>query len=94
MALNGSGTQNCPEIYATGLRNANGFDWDPTTGRLWAGDNGQDGLGPDFPPDEINLVESGKHYGFPFFVGRNRPNPAPLPEAAPTNVTAGACSYR
>ena len=76
--------------YATGLRNANGFDWDPTTGRLWAGDNGQDGLGPDFPPDEINLVESGKHYGFPFFVGRNRPNPAPLPEAGPTNVTAGS----
>ena len=74
--------------YATGLRNANGFDWDPTTGRLWAGDNGQDALGPEFPPDEINLVEAGKHYGFPFFVGRNRPNPAPLPEPAPTNVTA------
>ena len=69
--------------YATGLRNANGFDWDPATGRLWAGDNGQDGLGPDFPPDEINLVEAGKHYGFPFFIGRNRPNPATLPETAP-----------
>ena len=74
--------------HATGLRNANGFDWDPATGRMWAGDNGQDGLGPDFPPDEINLVESGKHYGFPFFVGRNRPNPAPLPATAPTTVTA------
>src|SRR5687768_1756788 len=58
--------------FAAGLRNANGFDWDPATGRLWAGDNGQDGLGPDFPPDEINLVEAGKHYGFPFFVGNNR----------------------
>ena len=74
--------------YATGLRNANGFDWDPATGRLWAGDNGQDGLGPDFPPDEINLVEAGKHYGFPFFVGRNRPNPVPGEEAVRPAVRA------
>jgi peptide-methionine (S)-S-oxide reductase len=63
--------------FAMGLRNANGFDWDPATGRMWAGDNGQDGLGPDFPPDEINLVEAGRHYGFPFFIGRNRPNTFP-----------------
>ena len=81
--------------HATGLRNANGFDWDPATGRLWAGDNGQDGLGADFPPDEINLVESGKHYGFPFFVGRNRPNPVPgeahlRPALTAENVVAPA----
>jgi glucose/arabinose dehydrogenase len=68
--------------YATGLRNANGFDWDPATGLLWAGDNGQDGLGPDSPPDEINLVEAGKHYGFPFFIGRNQPNAVPQPGVA------------
>jgi glucose/arabinose dehydrogenase len=74
--------------YATGLRNANGFDWDPATGRLWAGDNGQDGLGPDFPPDEINLVEAGKHYGFPFFSGRNRPNNFPGQEQVRPAVTA------
>ena len=74
--------------YATGLRNANGFDWDPSTGRLWAGDNGQDGLGPDFPPDEINLVEAGKHYGFPFFVGRNRPNSVPGQDAVRPAVSA------
>ena len=34
--------------FATGLRNANGFDWDPATGRLWAGDNGQDATRPRF----------------------------------------------
>jgi glucose/arabinose dehydrogenase len=76
--------------YATGLRNANGFDWDPATGRLWAGDNGQDALGPDFPPDEINIVEAGKHYGFPFFVGRNRPNAVPGEEAVRPAVTANS----
>jgi glucose/arabinose dehydrogenase len=74
--------------FATGLRNAIGFDFDPTTGRLWAGDNGQDTLGADFPPDEINLVEAGKHYGFPFFIGRNVPNPAPALTDARPNVTA------
>jgi glucose/arabinose dehydrogenase len=73
--------------FAAGLRNANGFDWHPTTGQLWAGDNGQDGLGPGFPPDEINLVEAGKHYGFPFFVGRNRPNAVPGSEAVRPAVT-------
>ena len=76
--------------FATGLRNANGFDFDPTTGRLWAGDNGQDGLGPDFPPDEINLVEDGKHYGFPFFIGNNRPNPIPVTERVPASLKAVA----
>ena len=76
--------------FATGLRNANGFDFDPATGRLWAGDNGQDGLGPDFPPDEINLVEDGKHYGFPFFIGSNRPNPAPVTESVPASLKAVA----
>jgi glucose/arabinose dehydrogenase len=74
--------------YATGLRNAIGFDWDPASGRLWADDNGQDGLGADFPPDEINLVDAGKHYGFPFFVGRNQPQSAPLTAQAPSAVTA------
>jgi glucose/arabinose dehydrogenase len=74
--------------YATGLRNANGFDWDPATERLWAGDNGQDGLGPDFPPDEINLVEAGKHYGFPFFIGNNRPNKVPGDENVRPSLTA------
>jgi glucose/arabinose dehydrogenase len=76
--------------FATGLRNANGFDFDPSTGRLWAGDNGQDGLGPDFPPDEINLVEEGKHYGFPFFIGNNRPNPTPVTESVPASLSAVA----
>jgi glucose/arabinose dehydrogenase len=50
-----------PQPYARGLHNAIGFDWDPQTGRMWADETGQDGLGADFPPDEINLVEAGKH---------------------------------
>ncbi len=76
------------EPYARGLRNSIGFDWDPQTGRLWAADTGQDGSGDAFPPDEINLIEAGRHYGYPFYVGPNLPNQVPeLKDAQPT-VTA------
>jgi glucose/arabinose dehydrogenase len=60
--------------YARGLHNAIGFDWDPQTGRMWAGETGQDNLGDEFPPDEIDLIEPGRHYGFPFFIAHNQPN--------------------
>jgi glucose/arabinose dehydrogenase len=60
--------------FASGIRNAVGFDWDPQ-GRLWAGDNGIDQAGDEMPPDEINLVEEGKHYGHPFVIGRGVASP-------------------
>ncbi len=49
------------QVYARGLRNPFGFDWDDQ-GRLWATDNGPNAD----PPGELNLVEEGKHYGFPY----------------------------
>lgn len=78
MVYNADGTGGRP--FAKGLRNALGFDWDPKTGALWADDMGQDKLGEELPPDEINLIEDGKHYGFPYFVGNNIPN-TDLPNA-------------
>ncbi len=60
--------------FAKGLRNAIGIDFDPKTNKLWGGDMGQDGLGAEKPGDEINLLEEGKHYGFPYFVGNNEVN--------------------
>jgi len=67
----GSGEQ----IFATGLRNAVGFDWHPTTGALYANDNGRDLLGDDFPPCELNHVVDGGFYGWPFANGANVPDP-------------------
>lgn len=64
-----------PEILATGLRNSVGFDWAPWDGGLYATDNGRDMLGDDFPPCELNLVEQGKFYGWPYFNGDNLPDP-------------------
>ena len=57
------------EIYATGLRNAVGFDWRPGSGELYATDNGRDLLGDDFPPCELNLIVKGGFYGWPYANG-------------------------
>jgi len=57
------------QIYATGLRNSVGFDWAPWDGALYATDNGRDLLGDDFPPDELNRIEQGRFYGWPYVNG-------------------------
>ena len=71
MRPDGSG----PEIYATGLRNSVGFDWAPWDGTLYATENGRDLLGDDFPPDELNRIEAGGFYGWPYFHGDRAPDP-------------------
>ena len=64
------------EIYARGIRNSVGFDWDPGTKELWFTDNGRDLLGDNIPPDELNHApHKGMNFGFPYFYGDNIPNP-------------------
>lgn len=63
------------EIYAHGLRNSVGFDWRPADGALYATDNGRDWLGDDLPPCELNRIERGAHYGWPYAYGQNIPDP-------------------
>ncbi len=46
------------EIFARGIRNSVGFDWQPATGELFFTDNGGDNLGDDIPPDELNRAPS------------------------------------
>ncbi|HEY0706868.1 MAG TPA: PQQ-dependent sugar dehydrogenase [Polyangia bacterium] len=62
-------------VFASGLRNTLGFDWHPATGELWGSDHGSDGLGNDLPPDEINRIEGGKSYGWPFCYGAREIDP-------------------
>ncbi len=58
------------EIYADGLRNPVGFDFDPATGDLWTNDNQVDGMGDDIPPGELNhITEMGQNFGFPWYGG-------------------------
>lgn len=63
------------EIYASGLRNAVDFAWQPGTGELYATDNGRDLLGDDFPPDELNRIVRGGFYGWPVANGNRIPDP-------------------
>jgi glucose/arabinose dehydrogenase len=64
------------EIYARGVRNTVGFDWNPLTHQLWFTDNGRDWLGDNSPPDEINIVTRlGQHFGFPYCHGKNISDP-------------------
>src|SRR5215212_9934235 len=42
------------EVFARGVRNSVGFDWDPRSKELWFTDNGRDMMGDDVPPDELN----------------------------------------
>jgi glucose/arabinose dehydrogenase len=72
MVYNADGSGGRP--FARGLRNAIGFDWDPKTGALWADDMGEDKHGEEKPADEINRIEDGKHYGWPYFIENNTPN--------------------
>ena len=58
------------EVYATGLRNPVGFDFNPTTGELWTNDNQVDGMGDDIPPGELNrITAAGQEFGFPWYGG-------------------------
>lgn len=58
------------EVYATGLRNPVGFDFNPATGELWTNDNQVDGMGDDIPPGELNrITAAGQEFGFPWYGG-------------------------
>lgn len=55
------------EIYASGIRNSVGFDWNPVTKQLWFTDNGRDMLGDDIPSDELNNApHQGMNFGYPY----------------------------
>jgi len=63
------------EIYASGLRNSVGLALHPLSGEIWASENGRDHLGDDLPPDEINLIEQGQDYGWPYCFGKQVADP-------------------
>ena len=77
----GSGGQ----TYASGLRNAVGLAVQPGTGRLWAVDNGQDLLGDNIPPDEVDLIRQSGNYGWPYCWGNGQKDPS-------VSSVAGYCS--
>lgn len=53
-------------VYAFGLRNPVGMDWNPVTGELWTSVNERDELGDELVPDYMTSVKEGGFYGWPF----------------------------
>ena len=53
-------------VFASGLRNPVGMDWNPDTGQLWAAVNERDEIGSDLVPDYMTSVRPGGHYGWPW----------------------------
>ena len=64
------------EVFARGIRNTVGFDWDPNTGELWFNDHGRDMMGDDLPSCELNHApKAGLHFGFPYCHQGDTPDP-------------------
>lgn len=72
-------------IYASGLRNTIGFGFEPDSGALYGFDHGIDWLGDNTQHEELNLIERGRNYGWPYVYGDGELNPADEP---PGNITA------
>jgi glucose/arabinose dehydrogenase len=60
--------------FATGLRNTVFMALNPVDGSVWGTDNGRDVIGDDIPPDEVNVIEEGKDYGWPICFGKSVPD--------------------
>jgi glucose/arabinose dehydrogenase len=59
------------QTFASGLRNAVFMTRSPFANQIWATEMGRDLLGDDLPPDELNILEPEKDFGFPLCFGRN-----------------------
>jgi glucose/arabinose dehydrogenase len=59
-------------VFASGLRNPVGMDWEPQTKTLWTVVNERDLMGDDLVPDFLTSVKQGAFYGWPYsYFGQN-----------------------
>lgn len=77
------------EVFATGIRNSVGIEFNPRDRSLWFTDNQVDGMGDDIPPGEINRATApGQNFGFPWYGGGATRTEEWKAEPLPANVTA------
>jgi quinoprotein glucose dehydrogenase len=67
------GTGGRPAIVSIGNRNAQGFDWQPGSGRLISTEHGPTGFDGPEGFDEINEITQGGNYGWPLVIGSGHP---------------------
>jgi len=65
------------EIFAQGLRNSVGIIINQINDgyQLWGADNGRDRIGDNIPPEEVNIIQKGRNYGWPYCYGSGITNP-------------------
>jgi glucose/arabinose dehydrogenase len=75
------------EVYATGLRNPVGFDFNPKDKTLWTNDNQVDDMGDDIPPGEMNRVDKiGEDFGFPWYGGGHTRTKEYMDQTPPADI--------
>ena len=75
------------EVYALGLRNPVGMDFNPKDKSLWTNDNQVDGMGDDQPPGEMNrIANAGQDFGFPWYGGGKTRTNEYKADTPPANV--------
>lgn len=67
-------------IFASGVRNPTGLQWEPQTGKLWAIANERDELGPDLVPDYLTSIKDGGFYGWPYSYYGQHLDPRVMPQ--------------
>lgn len=67
-------------IYASGIRNPTGLQWEPTSGKLWAIANERDEIGADLVPDYLTSVKENAFYGWPYSYYGQHVDPRAQPQ--------------
>ena len=80
-------------IFASGVRNPTGLQWEPQTGTLWAIANERDELGPDLVPDYLTSVRDGGFYGWPYSYYGQHLDPRVMPQRPDLVAKAIAPDY-
>jgi glucose/arabinose dehydrogenase len=73
-------TTGAHRIYASGVRNPTGLQFEPETGKLWAIANERDEIGPDLVPDYLTSVKDGGFYGWPYSYYGQHLDPRVMPQ--------------
>lgn len=80
-------------VFASGLRNPVGMDWEPQTGALWTVVNERDELGDQLVPDYITSVKDGGFYGWPYSYWGDNVDTRMSPQRPDLVATAIAPDY-
>ena len=76
------------EVFAWGIRNSVGMDFNPKDKTLWFTDNQVDGMGDDIPPGELNRANKpGMNFGFPYYGGGKTRTTEYKDQTPPTDIT-------